>query len=326
MDDGRTLVEHSTIVIGLPCYNEERFLQRAIDSIKQQTWTDFVVLISDNASTDGTGAIGERAALADPRFRYHRHDRNIGASENFNFVLEASESPFLVWLGGHDMIAPRFLEMHLAAMLADPRISLSYSRTGWIDENDEIVRLSMPTLDELSPRRLQRYVQAVMRIGECTPINNMIRRDSLAELRFGPVVACDHVLLARLAYNGIFNVESEPLYLRRELAHERQAYMERLTGQKDLKEDFRPLVDMYLQDFVRLRGADPLLPFTRRLLRVHVEKRFRLRRKGPLLHLVDRPLILGWRMVDRALTAFDRWRAAVGARVRGPRTGLQGSD
>ena len=70
--------------IGLPVFNGERFLTGAIESILQQTFGDFTLVISDSASTDGTEEIGREFACRDPRITFVRRSHNRGAAWTFN--------------------------------------------------------------------------------------------------------------------------------------------------------------------------------------------------------------------------------------------------
>src|SRR5688500_19675294 len=74
------------ITVGLPVYNSERYLRQSLDSLLAQTFPHFVLIISDNASTDGTAQICQQYAAADSRIRYSRNETNIGNPRNFNRV------------------------------------------------------------------------------------------------------------------------------------------------------------------------------------------------------------------------------------------------
>ena len=67
--------------IGLPVYNGERFLAQALDCLLAQTFRDFEIIISDNASTDRTPEICRAYARRDPRVRYVCNQRNLGRSQ-----------------------------------------------------------------------------------------------------------------------------------------------------------------------------------------------------------------------------------------------------
>ena len=82
------MTQSPRISIGMPVYNGESYLAQALDCFLVQTFDDFEILISDNASTDRTGEIAEDYASCDPRVRYFRQDRNIGAGPNHNQIPE----------------------------------------------------------------------------------------------------------------------------------------------------------------------------------------------------------------------------------------------
>ena len=73
-----------TISIGLPVYNGDPYLTEAVDSLRDQTYPDFEINICDNASTDDTEKICRHYTQLDPRIRYYRNVKNIGAAGNFN--------------------------------------------------------------------------------------------------------------------------------------------------------------------------------------------------------------------------------------------------
>ena len=81
------------VSIGLPVFNGERYLARAIDSILAQDYADFELIVSDNASTDRTAEICRDHAERDPSVRYVRNARNLGAGPNYDrpFLLARVE-------------------------------------------------------------------------------------------------------------------------------------------------------------------------------------------------------------------------------------------
>ena len=74
--------------IGLPVYNGENYLAESLEALLGQSYEDFELIISDNASTDGTADICRRYAKQDSRIRYIRQPHNIGCAPNHNFVIE----------------------------------------------------------------------------------------------------------------------------------------------------------------------------------------------------------------------------------------------
>ena len=87
----------SRVSIGLPVYNGEKYLEQALISILSQTYTDFELIISDNASTDRTQAICREYAAKDPRIRYYCNEENLGAAPNHNRVFELASGEYFKW-------------------------------------------------------------------------------------------------------------------------------------------------------------------------------------------------------------------------------------
>src|SRR3990172_5611242 len=98
------------IAVGLPVYNGQKYLAQAIESILGQTFADFELIISDNASTDRTQEICQAYAARDPRVRYFRNERNLGAGPNYDLCFERARSKYFKWAAHDDVIAPDFLE------------------------------------------------------------------------------------------------------------------------------------------------------------------------------------------------------------------------
>src|SRR6266540_4481315 len=99
------------LTIGVPVYNGGSLLSEMLQSLVRQTFTDFEMVISDNASTDDTSEIARRFADGDRRVRYHRNDTNIGAAPNFNRVFQlANNRGYFKWAGHDDLYKPTYLE------------------------------------------------------------------------------------------------------------------------------------------------------------------------------------------------------------------------
>ncbi len=95
------------VTVGIPTYNRSRLLCESITSVLDQSYRDFELLISDNASDDDTA---ERvAAFGDERIRYTRSPSNVGMVGNFNRVIELADTDYLVILPDDDLLAPDYL-------------------------------------------------------------------------------------------------------------------------------------------------------------------------------------------------------------------------
>lgn len=116
------------VSIGLPVYNGEQFIQRRIDSILAQTFTDFELIISDNASTDHTSVICEDYAKKDKRIRYIRQEQNMGPYWNFYFVLEQARYEYFVWAAADDFWYPDFLKKNINILESKKNVVASMSK------------------------------------------------------------------------------------------------------------------------------------------------------------------------------------------------------
>ena len=124
------------VSIGMPVYNGDRYLGSAVESLLAQTFGDFSIVIVDNASTDGTEAIGREFAKRDRRVRYHRNPENIGGGPNFNRAFDmANDAPYFKWAAHDDLHAPDFLAECVAVLDRRSDVVLCHCETEHIDEN-----------------------------------------------------------------------------------------------------------------------------------------------------------------------------------------------
>lgn len=203
-----------TVSIGMPVYNGDNFLADALDSILNQTFTDFEVIISDNGSTDGTQAICERYAAKDTRISYVRHEANVGAARNFNHTFSLAKGRYFKWAAHDDLMAPSFLG-HLVDILDEnPTVVLAYTRALLINDDGEVVGLLDDKLDKRQSRASDRIRNFAP--GACNPVFGLIRSEALTKTSLiGPYPSSDMILLWQLLLLGEFHEYSEVLFLRR---------------------------------------------------------------------------------------------------------------
>ncbi len=126
------------VSIGLPVYNGEPFLEQAINSLLRQTFENFELVISDNASTDRTAAICESHAQRDPRIRYVRQTTNIGAMANFRYVLDQARGRWFMWAAGDDFWDPKWIE-RLHSRLARGDCQAAVGQVRHVDETSRLI-------------------------------------------------------------------------------------------------------------------------------------------------------------------------------------------
>jgi glycosyltransferase involved in cell wall biosynthesis len=196
--------EAPTLSIALPVYNGERYLREALDSLLAQTFSDFELLVLDNASTDATAAIAQEYAARDPRVRYERNRENVGAARNFNLTVSRTSGRYFKWAAHDDLLDPAFLERCVAALDKDPGVVLAYAKARTIDEYGAPKMDYDPELatDSASPAA---RVEALLTYHKCFQIFGVIRRDALEQTNLiGLHAHGDGVLLVHLALLGRF--------------------------------------------------------------------------------------------------------------------------
>lgn len=210
---------HPLVTVGMPVYNAERFLARALDSLLGQTLTDFELIISDNASGDGTAAISERYARQDPRVRYVRQPRNIGAARNWNVLVPQARGTFFKWASGNDTCAPTMLEQCVRALEADPGVVLCYGRTRLVDEHDRSIEVYAADLGFEEERAAERFERVCSEMALNNAQCGVMRLDVLRRTALDrPFAAGDIALMAELALYGKFRLLPDVLLSRRQSA------------------------------------------------------------------------------------------------------------
>lgn len=224
--------------IGLPVYNGERYLAQAIQSLLDQTFADFTLILSDNGSTDGTEEICRAYARRDGRIRYHRWPQNRGAAWNFNRVFELAESPYFKWAAHDDLCAPDFVRRCIEVLERTPQAILAYPQSYVIDGDGAIVRRWTEPIEATSPRAHERYRALVRNSGYCHMQFGVIRREILEQTQLhGAYPASDTILLAELALRGELHEIEDPLFYWRD-HHNRS--VRRYTSQEQLAVFYDP--------------------------------------------------------------------------------------
>lgn len=119
--------------IGMPVYNGEKYIREALDSLLAQSFTDFELIISDNASSDGTERICRDYAARDERVRYVRHAKNRGAIRNFQFLLDEVHGEYFMWAAHDDVWDAKWAANLLP--VAQSHRCLAYGYVQSIDKN-----------------------------------------------------------------------------------------------------------------------------------------------------------------------------------------------
>jgi glycosyltransferase involved in cell wall biosynthesis len=205
-----------TLSIGLPVFNGARYLEASVESILAQSYCDFELIISDNASTDDTEAIGRSLAHRDARVTYLRNSANVGIAANFNRLVPLAHGPLFKWATADDLLRPGFLERCVSVLEADPSAVLAYARTEFVDENGAPIDLVDPGWHLTSDDPSVRLSEAIGAVHYVNAALGVIRTDALRRTHLVPRYSGgDYTMMAELSLLGKFIEIPDTLYVRR---------------------------------------------------------------------------------------------------------------
>jgi glycosyltransferase involved in cell wall biosynthesis len=261
----RNLVNDSPhlLSIGLPVYNGERYIRYTLNSLLEQHFRDFELIIMDNASTDGTMMICQEYAARDPRIKYYRNTENIGAAQNFNRVFSLAKAKYFKWAASDDILSPEFLGKCIDVLEKTPEVLLCYSKVDRINSAGEVDGTYDYPMRVCDPAAHIRFSDLILINHFCIAVFGVIRHKVLADTPLiGRYVGSDRVLLAELGLKGQFFEIPEYLFHRRDHPH--------ASGR--MYEKYKRLVwfDPALKDQINLLYWKVGLEYGRAILRVNL--------------------------------------------------------
>jgi glycosyltransferase involved in cell wall biosynthesis len=190
------------VTVVIPTYNRASWLRGAIESVLAQSYREFTLVVSDNASTDETAAVV--ASFDDPRLAYRRLAANVDLNEHFNRCIELASAGYLFLLPDDDRMLPDLLETTVNVLDANPRVGLVHGAVRVVDEDERVIAETheMTGLDSSRVERGEEFIR------KCVPDSYrvhastaLIRTEALSGLRLEPgdYPATDFGLWLRLA-------------------------------------------------------------------------------------------------------------------------------
>jgi glycosyltransferase involved in cell wall biosynthesis len=210
------------LTVGLPVYNGEDYLAQSLDALLGQTFGDFELVISSNASTDTTDEICREYAARDPRVRLFVQPRNLGAVPNHNFVLDQARGRLFKWASSDDLYARTLLEECVGLLASDPDAVLAHSWTAAIDEDNNLIQAHEYPFETMSLDPIQRVrsllLQSPSLAGKIVADDFYGVMPTTVLRRVRPIDSyyhADYLFTAELALHGRFLIHPEFLYFRR---------------------------------------------------------------------------------------------------------------
>ena len=153
--------KNPVINIGLPVYNGEQAIRKTLESILSQTFTDFELIISDNASTDSTSEICKEFERKDKRIRYVRQENNMGLLWNYKFVVKEARCDYFVWAAADDQMSNNYLESNLEVIKKTKNCIGSVGKTNYFGPSvDELESVSNDSLGIKINKRIRKWLMS----------------------------------------------------------------------------------------------------------------------------------------------------------------------
>lgn len=205
------------VTFGVPVYNGATHIRSALDSLLGQSFTDFEIVIADNASSDDTSRICLEYAERDNRISFQRNAKNLGMIQNFRQVFNLSQGEYFAWASDHDLWHPDWLETMVRVLDENPEVVMAYSRSTGIDDDDEELFTEPRTFDTFGMSTIQRVRAVCTRmVGAGNMAYGLMRSDAFRKTSIYPAwLLPDRLLLMELSIHGQYKQVDKYLWQRR---------------------------------------------------------------------------------------------------------------
>lgn len=212
--------DNPKLSIGLPIYNGESLVGETLNALLSQTFEDFIIIISDNASTDSTENICRKYAQNDGRIQYYKSKENLGIARNFNRTFELSQSEYFQWTSHDDLYDPTYLEKCVEVLDNDRSIILCHTQAHIIDSSGQFLFAEDYQLRTASDKSWQRFGDLICashhqhRALEQFGVVRSIALKATSLMRY--YAHADRAMLAELTLMGKFHQIPDPLFFYRD--------------------------------------------------------------------------------------------------------------
>jgi len=208
-------MKNADVTIILPIYNEAEHLSETLDSIIQQTYPNIQIYISDNASTDNSLSIAESYAEKDSRIKVFKQPKNVAASENFNFLINRSDTEYTSLIGGHDLLKEDCIECCKNKMNLSDSISCVFPKASYFGKANKL-KSANSNIDLYTDSKFLRVKKVINNLKAGTALYSMYRTAVLQKIIIKPIRGADLWWLVQIANTGSIISTDSVLYLRRE--------------------------------------------------------------------------------------------------------------
>lgn len=238
------------ISVIMPAYNEERFIAEAIESVLEQTWREFELIVLNDGSEDRTREIAESYARKDSRVRVVSHE-NMGIAATLDQGFRQSANEWVAMIQGDDLMMPDRLEKQLAFLAAHPELDVAGGLAKHIDSRGRIIARDVSLLLSHEAVREQFARNELICFNSSTAIVRKSAVNAVGGYRSQFRVGEDMDMWNRLLENG-FKILVQPEYLAQYRIHSGSVCIARARYIRDQ-------VHWYRDSMLRRRSGQPEL-------------------------------------------------------------------
>jgi glycosyltransferase domain-containing protein len=191
------------VTVGITTYNRPRLLQKALDSVSNQSYPNLEIIVVDDCSPEAeTEALVKKAAFKDSRIRYFKQDKNTGVALNVNHVLEKASGEYFMWLCDDDWIGSNYIEKCLSFILENPEYLLVSGKTLFYLSDKYLFEGEVIDSEDKSPtKRVIDFYDKHLGTANC-PNFGIINLKNLKDLRLKNIQGHDNVWVSNIAFLG----------------------------------------------------------------------------------------------------------------------------
>ena len=169
-----------SVFIFIPTFNDGAYIRKSIESLKYQTFQDFVCVINDDVSTDNTREEIRYAISGDDRFVLICQETNGGAIKNFSTLIRLGKQQFrrkyMFPFSGHDIVSPTYIEDAVSFLNENDDYAMaSSSMRSFIDSPDNSASMPNAEYAFFLSRGLHAFLNSAMQLVDCTIYNSVCR-------------------------------------------------------------------------------------------------------------------------------------------------------
>jgi glycosyltransferase involved in cell wall biosynthesis len=214
------------VSVGIPTFNRDQTLRKAIESVLKQDYPNLELVISDNASTDSTQNICLEFCQSNEKIQYVRHESNAGAANNFNSALNHSSGEFFMWLGDDDWLDNTYISRCVEVLMSQPDYSLVCGKVKYF--NSDVFNCEGNPLNLEQEDGFSRVISFYREVSDNGTFYGVMRRVDILKLPMSTAMGSDWFMIAGIAFTGKIKTISD-VFVNRE-DNWRPDYFKRLAS------------------------------------------------------------------------------------------------